>query len=332
MKKIIIILLLFISTFVISCYDTSNSNYIELKDVAIFDEEGNQIMGNIWQDYKLDEVVSGFYMSSKGDKNANIKKMNSAAPVSYIYTIDANLHESYTVNMKFTSKGSKKLAGIKLSNSLYSEHNTYPLEYIITEPTEEDETTTVSFKIDALTANNNFYSLSGYTLIEKGKEVDYHYTVKGGSRHFKGICFNLGEYNHLDQEIVTFNRNFNSTLKLAQDVTNFDFSKYNIEEVEGKKIIRSKEESEYNVFYTAEYITIKDKQILIITSINFNDPSIKIYNGGVNDDISVFDHPLRYYSYECHKEGYTRTYTKERICIIVQTTDVVVRSVEVRLN
>lgn len=333
MKKIAVILLLFISVFVISCYDTSNSNYIELKDVSIFDADGNQIMGDVWADYQLQDITGGYFLTSKVKKLSNIKKLNSAAPVSYVYTIDANLHESYTVNMRFTLKGSKKLTNIKLTDSLYGYYNYgYDFDYTITGPTEDDKSTIVSFKIDSLTAHNNCYALSEYTLLEKGNEVEYKYTVKGGSRHYRGIYFNLGEYNHLDEDLITFNRNFSSTFKLAQDVTNFDFSNYNVEEVDGKKIITSKEESEYKLEYTAQYITVKDKQILIITNISFNDPSIKIYNGGVNDDISVFDHPLKYYNYDYSSGDYVRIYTKGNITITAQTTDVVIRSIEVKLN
>ena len=154
MKKITIFLLLLISVFIISCYNTSNSNYIELKDVAIFDEDGNQVMGTIWQDYELGNVAPGLYMSGKGDRQSNIQKLNSAAPVSYVYTIDATLHSSLTINMKFNLKGSKKLIDIKLSNGLHSYYESYDLDFTITGPTEDDPTTTVSFKIDSVTAHN----------------------------------------------------------------------------------------------------------------------------------------------------------------------------------
>ena len=257
MKKITILLLLLISIFLISCYDTSNKNYIELKEVSILDEDGNQIMGTIWSDYQLDEVVGNFYYTMNGKSNTgNIQKLNSAAPVTYVYTLDANLHASYTVNMKFALKGNKQLAKINLSESSY--YNSYNLEYTIIGPTEEDDRTTVSFQIDTLTANNSLYILTGYTLIEKGKEVDYRYTVSGGSRHFRAIYFNLGDYYHLDRDIIEFNRNFKCEFILGQDVTHYDFSNYNVTEEEGKKIITHKEESEYTVIYNAEYITVND--------------------------------------------------------------------------
>ena len=172
----------------------------------------------------------------------------------------------------------------------------------------------------------------GYTLLEKGNEVDYRYTVTGGSRHYRAIYLNLGEYYHLNDIINEFNRNFDSVFGLGEDVTNFDFSDYNVTEIEGKKVITLKEKSEYKLEYMAEYLTIKDKQILVITKISFNDPSIKIYNSGVNDDISVFDHQLRNYNYEVSREELTRIYIKEDITIKVSTTAVIVRDIEVSLN
>ena len=179
MKKLLGLLLLFIFSFsLVGCFDIyedKSKRDMELVDVKIYDKDNNEIKGT----YK-----NFFGERSPKNKNTNLDKLNSAAPVFNYYVIDVSLNESYTIKIYFYSQKGFNLTKI----TLFGEDSSLSDEkYEVTDIVKEDKNYVATFTVDNVTESNNFYYVG---LWYKG-DMQYHFGTMGSNTYIKGAYLEL---------------------------------------------------------------------------------------------------------------------------------------------
>ena len=124
MKKLLGLLLLFIFSFsLVGCfniYEDKSKRDMELVDVKIYDKDNNEIKGT----YK-----NFFGDRSPKNKNENLDKLNSAAPVFNYYVINASLNESYTIKFSLNMTHYDKFMAFSSTFCLF--HNITSFSFLL---------------------------------------------------------------------------------------------------------------------------------------------------------------------------------------------------------
>ena len=177
MKKLLIIVaVLLLGSGLVGCYYDYSKRDMELVDVKVYDIDGNEIVGEYYNDY--DDLFASLMQSSK----LGFEKCNSAAPVEKYYCINAIEQASYTVKFYFRSINNRGLTKLVLTNN----DNEIILE--CTDIEKIDDELVVTFTIQNMITETQFYRI--YTWND-GEEVSHRFSTQGSNTYIKGVYFIL---------------------------------------------------------------------------------------------------------------------------------------------
>lgn len=175
-KKVLIVLVLLLSTFLLYCYNDSRKKDMYIVAIQVFDKDGNELEGQ-FKDYNTCLKEDDDY------------KTNSAAPVINFYCVTVKENEAYVVKMHFKSAKHYTLTKLELSNRVYSDS-----KYIeCTDIVKDDDTFIATLYIEKVTKENKIYKVINWY---QG-ETKHYFTEMGSNTYDKGVYFYLTDQERL---------------------------------------------------------------------------------------------------------------------------------------
>ena len=177
-KKILIIIVLLLATFLLYCYNDTRKKDMYIVDVKVYDKDGVEIIGE-YKDYYSAIVQEEEAMNT-----------NSAAPVINYYCVKIKKNSECIVKFYFRSARHYKLTKLDFVNDA---HNNY--KYIECSDIEKkDEDYIVTLKIDSVTKENRIYKVINWY---DDNNTQHYFTEMGSNTYLKGVYFYISDQEDL---------------------------------------------------------------------------------------------------------------------------------------
>lgn len=180
-KKILIIIVLLLATFLLYCYNDTRKKDMYIVDIKVYDEDGVEIIGE-YKDY-YSAIMDG-----------DIIKTNSAAPIINYYCVKVKEGSQFTVKFYFRSARHYKLTKLEFVNA--PENNYNYIECSDIEKQEEDYIATM--KIDKVTKDNHIYKIINWY---DENDTKHHFSEMGSNTYIKGVYFYISDQDDLSCKI-----------------------------------------------------------------------------------------------------------------------------------
>lgn len=180
MKKIIIVLFIFVVMILGGCYSDKTKKDMEVFDIKVYDEFDNEVIGTIRDYYRGISKISTRNVITK-------ENLNSAAPVINYYFIPRELNKSYKIYFYLRSENNYELTKLSLINELFTH---YPEQKIdILDIKKEDDYFIATLSIDKIDETNQLFTVYQWESENKIQK----FGRQGNNTYLSGVYFYIPE-------------------------------------------------------------------------------------------------------------------------------------------
>ncbi len=176
MKKMMLIVLAMLIFTLAGCIETGSS-YAVLRDIKVFDEAGEEIVG------AFEDSYSFYDLNQKLSTDLPVSsKLNSPAPIDLYYIVDVQANMNIIFQFKMRLNNKYDFAYFVINNEQYLLADAY-------DSFKEDDIFVVEFLLENITSETTTYSIYGLYLEQKTSK-----TIVKGSTKIEGRTYISGIY------------------------------------------------------------------------------------------------------------------------------------------